>query len=118
MRKKTIKFVADTMFWYLLYFLPVLAFLLYIWNDSSTVLSFDSFLTTIGLDVFVDNVIIDTLVSLFGSQGVLPLFNGSTVFIIFGWYISVYLVHLAVDFLLFIPRYAHKLMNSYNSEVL
>ena len=118
MRKKTIKFVADTLFWYLLYFLPVLAFLLYIWNGTGVDLSFSTFLTTIGLDVFVDNVIIDTMVSLFGPQGVLPLFNGNTVFIIFGWYISVYLVHLTVDFLLFIPRYAHKLMNDYNAEVL
>lgn len=114
MRKKTVKTIADTAFWYLLYFLPVLAFLLYIMAMPSlgtNLVGFGDFLTALGFEFLTDNVIISTLADLFGASGIFPVFANNDVFIMFAWYVSVYLCHLCVDLLLCLPRIAHKWLN-------
>lgn len=117
MRKKTVNHVADTIFWYLIYFLPVIAFLLYMLAEPAsglgTVATFENFLTTIGFSFVTDNIVYTTLSSLFGVGGVLPLFSTSAPIFIFTWFVSVFICHLAVDFLLFIPRLAHKYMKKF-----
>ena len=75
--------------------------------------NFESFINRLGFEFATDNVIVNTLHDLFGSEGVLPLFHGREVFIIFSWYICVFLCHLAVDVLLFIPAFAHKWMKEF-----
>ena len=65
-----------------------------------------------GLGFAVDNEISSALYSIFGeNNGFMPVFSeGSFGCIVgfFSWFISVYLCHLMVDFILFIPRLAHK----------
>lgn len=121
MRKRTVKCIADTIFWYILYFLPVVVYLLYLFVEPGTgsataIISMESIFNSVGLGIVADNVIISSLSSIFGASGTLPLFSTNTPFIIFTWFISVYIVHLAVDFLLFIPRLAHKWMDTYSKE--
>lgn len=116
MRKRTISNLADTIFWYLVYLLPVIGYLFYLIAEPSSgtiLVSFESFFTNIGLGLVSDNVVVSTLKDIFGTGGVLPLFTTDTPFIIFGWFVCTFITHLAVDSLLFIPRLAHKWMNKF-----
>lgn len=117
MRKRTIGTLADTIFWYLIYFLPVLVYLLYVLAQPSTgtaIVSFSDCFSDIGLGFVSDNIVVTSLKSIFGTDGVLALFSTDAPFIIFGWFICTFIVHLAVDFLLFIPRLAHKWLNKFS----
>ena len=116
MRKRTINTFADTIFWYLIYFLPVLVYLLYLIAEpasGTSLISFSTCFDTIGLGFVSDNIVVSSLKDIFGTGGLLPLFSSDTPFIIFGWFICTYITHLAVDFLLFIPRLAHKWLNKF-----
>lgn len=113
MRKKTIKCVADTALWYVLYFLPVIAYGLFLFihpsgEGSVNPISFESFLTDVGFTLVLNNPIYTVLSELFGVNGILPFFNSNAPFIIVGWYVGMVLFHLAVDFVLFIPKLAQK----------
>ena len=110
MRQRTVNNLADTIFWYLLYFLPVLAYLLYTLAEgtSNSVISLSAFFTEIGLGIFTDNIIYTSISSIFGSSGVFPLFTNDTLICILTWFVSVFICHLLIDFILFIPRICHK----------
>lgn len=119
MRKRTVNHIADTIFWYLLYFFPVVAYLFFIMAEPSSgtaVISLTSFFNSLGISFFTDNPILTVLVDLFGSSGVLPLFTDVSALYFFAWFASVMLVHLAVDFILFIPRLAHKWLNAFTTR--
>lgn len=119
MRKRTIKTVADTIFWYALYFLPVLAYLLFMistkdgtngWMDY---IPFQQFFVNF-VDIEPFNPVGDALYYIFdASEGIIPVFNDLSVYFIFSWFVYVYLIHLMVDFILFIPRLAHNWMNKF-----
>ena len=116
MRKRTVNHLADTIFWYLLYFLPVLGYILYLIaepNTGTNLVSISDFFNNVGLGFVTDNVVINTLKSIFGTNGILPLFSTDAPFEIFGWFICTYIGHLAVDFILFIPRLCHKFMEKF-----
>lgn len=113
MRKKTIKCVADTALWYVLYFLPVIAYGLFLFihpsgEGSVNPISFETFLNDVGFTLVLNNPIYTVLSELFGVNGILPFFNSNAPFIIVGWYVGMVLFHLAVDFVLFIPKLAQK----------
>ena len=119
MRKKTVNHLADTIFWYLLYFFPVIAYLFFILSEPSSgtaVISLTSFFNSIGISFFTDNVILTCLSDLFGSTGILPLFADSAALYFFAWFASCMLIHLAVDFILFIPRLGHKWLNYFTTR--
>ena len=119
MRKRTISHLADTIFWYLLYFFPVVAYLFFILSEPSSgtaIISLSSFFNDLGITFFTDNIILSVLNDLFGATGVLPLFNDSTALYFFAWFACVMLVHLAIDFILFIPRLAHKWLNVFTTR--
>lgn len=111
MRKRTIKRLADTIFWYALYFLPVLILILMSIHNPITSLS--SVISTLGLDVLNDSVIYTTLNSVVGVGGILPLFSSPDILIFFTYYICVYILHLLVDIVIFIPKIAHKWLNTF-----
>lgn len=113
MRKKTVNHLADTIFWYLIYFLPVIAFLLYLVSGNFTDISLDTFFNSMGVAFTTDNVIITSLSSIFGVNGILPLFVSNSAFYVFSWFIISYIVHLFVDFILFIPRLCHKWLKTF-----
>ncbi len=113
MRKKSVSNLFDTIFWYLLYFLPVLLYILsFVSRFITAIPALPAFFDSVGI-VFKDNIIYTTLIGIFGDGGVFPLFGSDGPFLIFTWFVSVFLIHLAVDFLLFIPRLAHKYMDKF-----
>ena len=116
MRKRTVNHLADVIFWYLIYFLPVLCYFLYLFAEPASggnIVNLTTFFSDIGLGFATDNIVISTLTDIFGINGILPLFSTDIPFAIFGWFICTFICHLAVDFLLFIPRLCHKWMDKY-----
>lgn len=116
MRKRTFNHLFDNIFWYIIYALPLLAYLLYLFAEpasGTSIVSFSAFFDSVGIGFVSDNVIVSSLKELFGVGGIMPLFSTDTPFIIFGWFICTFIGHLAVDFLLFIPRLCHKFFDKF-----
>lgn len=103
MRGRNIKYFFDTFMWYLLYLLPLFLLVFAVFR-TGTIPSLSSVFTDLGVTIFNDNVILTCLTDIFGASGVFPLFNSDGVLVYATYFICVYLVHLAVDFLIFIPR--------------
>lgn len=117
MRKKTMSNLADHVFWLLVALLPlvlyVVQFFAYELTTVTTFTPFDSFMQTFG--VSTSSVVYTSLVDLFGVDGILPLFSGSNSapILFLSYFVAVEVIHLAVDFLLFIPRLCHKYMEKF-----
>lgn len=114
MRKKTISHLLDSVMWYLIYILPLIAFGILLVNNSAVTLS--SAMTSVGLGILTDNVVFTALSGIFGAGGVLPLFASADILLYFSYFVCVWICHLAVDVLLFLVRYAHKLMSSFGGD--
>lgn len=114
MRQRTIKNIADRLFWLVVALLPVLiylgTFLSYRFASvSETLPSFAEFMANFG--VSQTSIVFTSMSDLFGADGILPLFaNNNAILLYMAYFVSVEIVHLAVDFLVFIPRLAHKWM--------
>lgn len=111
MRKRTISHLCDSIFWYLIYALPFLAYGIQLINGEK-IISLSTFLTQADL-ITSENLVFSALNGIFGTGGILPLFNNSALLFVCSWFVSVFLVHIAVDFLLFIPRFAHNAFESF-----
>lgn len=74
-----------------------------------------AFMTGNGFNILSSGLIYSCLDELFGSAGILPLFSvgDNGVMLYMTYFVSCMLLHLAVDFLLFIPRIAHKFMDKF-----
>lgn len=108
MRKRNITCLFDNIFWYLIYSLPLWVYLISFAVPSvSRVLP--DILSTFGLGSS-GSITYTTLADIFGAAGVLPLFDNSLTIQLFSWFINCMIIHIAVDFLLFIPRLCHKFM--------
>ena len=105
MRKRTIKCLCDNIFWHLVYLLPLIL-VVGVTFETGVFTSISIAMNTLGLDIFTSNPIYITLVDLFGSTGVVPLFTGTAILEYLSYFVSVFLLHMAIDFLLFIPRLA------------
>lgn len=114
MRKRTIKYFCDSIMWYIIYLLPIFAYMLICFNDHNASLS--GVMSSLGVDILSDNVIYTSLSSLFGVSGVLPLFGSPDLLMYMSYFVSVWLVHVAVDVLLFIVRWFHELMDNFVSH--
>lgn len=111
MRKKSISHFFDIFMWYAIYMLPLIIFVICYCVGHFTTLA-DCFVLG-GLDIFADNFIFSALNDLFGVAGVMPLFAGVDILHYATYFISIFLLHLAVDVLLFIPRFAHKCVDCF-----
>lgn len=114
MRKKTLSCLFDNIFWYVVYLLPLLCFVIGIAQGGITG-SFASVSQTLGFGIFENSPVYTALQQLFGSTGVVPLFASSDLLLLASYFISMWLVHLAVDVLLFIIRLAHHWLDSFTS---
>lgn len=106
---KKISHVLDNFMWYIIYTLPILLWLVQsrvaIGVDISTIMSTFS---------IADNFIMSSLQGIFGTEGVFPLFdNSSFIFAYMTYFISVMIIHLAVDVLLFIVRWSHDMIDGF-----
>lgn len=114
MRKRTINHLFDTIFWYIIYLLPII-FLIFAWSKGNT----DINLATIfmeagyGFDIAMDNSLLLPLYFIFSQAGPIPLFNDLGIPLYLGYFISCWIVHLFVDVLLFIVRWAHSMMDGF-----
>ena len=103
MRTKTIEVIIDRAFWALVLCLPVIAYLiLCIHFDTHSFMDiFNQF------SINDSNIIYSALKDIFGSGGILEFFdttNINPILIYMSYFISIELVHIIVDTLLFIPR--------------
>lgn len=110
MREKTQKNLFDNVMWYALYLLPLLVWVL-VSFQSGQITTLSSAMSIMGLEIFADNQILTSLTQIFATTGILPLFVTSDIILYMSYFISVFLIHLFVDFILFIPRLAHKWLN-------
>lgn len=116
MRKKTISFLFDNVLWYFIYFFPLVIIAISSIHSSVTI-DIYNFFTVNGYNLLTDSVIYQSLLDLFGESGYLPLFTANSGMLMFCcWFITANIVHLAVDFLLFIPRLAHKWMDDFTKR--
>ena len=121
MRKRTIANLVDSFFWLLVAILPIVLYLITCFsykltNATDSVVAFLPFMKSLGL---VDSgLIYKSLSDLFGTAGILPLFSAenNAILVFLSYFVSVEIVHLAVDFLLFIPRLGHKYMNTFTQN--
>lgn len=114
MRKRNCSFFFDTFIWWLASGLPLLMYLFgFIFGNSPIASVSDFFDTT--LLASSDGIIFSTLSGVFGSNGIMPLFSSDLPLQFFSWFVSVHIIHLAVDFLLFIPRLCHEWIQSFTS---
>lgn len=114
MRKRTINNIADKLFWLVVALLPLvlyaLQFFAYELNAITDFQSFYDYMTNFG--IIGDSVVVSALTDIFGVGGVLPMFSANSAPLLFlAWFVQVEIVHLAVDFLVFIPRLSHKFMD-------
>lgn len=124
MRKKTVTHSIKTIFWYIIYMLPILSVLV-AWFSSGDFFvnaGWDSFSSYFEYEIanYIDfrNPIYTTLYDIISEDGFIPIFKqGNSGFVpiigFMAWFVGTYLMHLLVDFILFIPRLCHKFMNKF-----
>lgn len=115
MRARNIKLFFDTFMWYLLYLLPIIVLIFAVFRTGSAV-SMSSVFNDLGLSIYTDNVILSNLEDIFGIGGVFPLLDSNGILIYATYFVSVFLIHLAVDFLIFIPRLVENLMDKFTKN--
>lgn len=115
MRKRTISHFFDDFLWYSLYLLPVVLLLLHAFR-LGTFPGLYEVITDAGLLVNFSSPIYTCLEQLFITGDVFPLFQSPDIIVYCSYFISVFLLHLAVDVLLFIPRFAHKCMSCFGGK--
>lgn len=121
MRKRTIANLVDSVFWFLVAILPLALYLITclsykLQSSTDTLTAFLPFMKNLGL--MDSGIIYNSLSDLFGTGGILPLFSAenNAILVFLSYFVSVEIVHLAVDFLLFIPRLGHKYMNTFTQN--
>ena len=121
MRKRTIANIVDSAFWFLVAILPLALYLITclsykLQSSTDTLTAFLPFMKNLGL--MDSGLIYKSLSDLFGTGGILPLFSAenNAILVFLSYFVSVEIVHLAVDFLLFIPRIGHKYMNTFTQN--
>ncbi len=105
MRKRNVSYLIDKLFWSLVLILPLLIWLIVI-ARTGQLSSLVDVMTDTHLLPLMNNSIFTTLSDVFGSNGVVPLIQNADILLYFSYFIIVTLIHLCVDFLLFIPRIA------------
>ena len=121
MRKRTIANLVDSAFWFFVSILPLALYMITclsykLQSSTDNLTGFLPFMKNLGL--MDSGIIYNSLVDLFGTTGILPLFSAdnNAILLFLSYFVSVEIVHLAVDFLLFIPRLAHKYMNTFTQN--
>lgn len=108
MRKKSISYFFDILFWSSVYALPLIVLIISAYNKD--IVSFSSVLSSIGVDC-TNNIVYTTLVDVFGTGGVFPMFANNSIFEFATYFILANILHLIVDVLVFIPRLVHDFLS-------
>lgn len=118
MRKRTILNLADNVFWLIVALLPLILYLVqFCAYDLTSVTTFDSFASFMsGFGINTDSIVYTSMSDLFGTSGILPMFDSTSAsapLMYLSYFVMVQIVHLAVDFLVFIPKLCHKWMDKF-----
>lgn len=110
MTKNNVLLIVDKIFWSLVYFLPLLAFVIMLWHDPTNT-SIAGVFSSIGLNIVNDNTILTALINIFGSDGIFPLFTSNDFLVYLTYIACVVILHFVLDVLLFLVRWAHGLLD-------
>lgn len=115
MRKRTMSALADHLYWLIVAVLPLVLYLIQflayeLTSVSESLPSFLSFMQ--GFGISSESIVYSALADLFGAEGILPMFTAGSnaVLLYLSYFVMVQIIHLAIDFLVFIPRLSHKWM--------
>lgn len=105
----------DKIFWFIISFLPVFSWLFYLCgfvhlntDPSTSIIRFSNWLQSNFLIVNLDsNPFFSVLSRVFGSGGAFPLLDPNALSL-FVWFLTIEVVHVCFDVIVFIPRLAHK----------
>ena len=105
----------DKIFWLIISLLPVLSWFIYLYgyvhfvtNPSTSVVYFFNWLQSNFLITdFSSNPFYSVLFQIFGPGGVFPLLDAN-VLSLFVWFLTIEVIHVCFDVIVFIPRLAHK----------
>lgn len=111
MRKKTQNNFFDNVLWHLIYLLPIFCMLLVTFKAGAFTTLLNS-VSACGLGILADNPIYSVLSQIFGENGIMPLFLNSDILIYLSYLVSVFIVRILIDFILFIPKLCKKWLNS------
>lgn len=112
MRKRSISYLIDAGFWLIVSLLPVLFYMIQplayeLTSASDTLPTFAQTMATFGINN--TNYLYVAIMDIFGDQGLMPFFSSDSVVVLYlSYFILIQLLHVFVDFVLFIPRLAHK----------
>lgn len=108
--KNRFSYKLDKIFWWIVTLFPLFAYLGFsLFYPKDTPISFCQFFITLGIDSWDANPVYKVFNSLFGSNGIFPIFNTTPCFItFFTWCVTVEIIHIIFDVIVFIPRLAHK----------
>lgn len=124
MKKKTVLILVDRIFWAIILLLPILYWLISpvgysigggtalsgLSGSTISMVGLGDVLGTFGIDT--NNFIYGVFNDLFGVNGVVPFFIvDSSLLLYFVYIVIVEILHLMIDFLIFIPRLSHKWLN-------
>lgn len=113
MRKRNIAYLFDNLMWFIIYLLPIFAYLFALKVDSS--LDFASFLTSNFMSFNLGNSLFANFSDIFHLSYFFDMLDyGSTGFECYIFYFIVAnFMHLVVDILLFLPRVCHNLISRF-----
>lgn len=109
MRTKTLEHNLDRIFWFIVLLLPLVAYLII---NRWQLITFGELLQQ--YNILTTNVVYDVLSNIFGSTGELPFFDTSStnsVLIYMSYMVTIELLHIVVDVILFLPRIAVTLLD-------
>lgn len=116
MRKRTINCFFDTLFWFIVSVLPLVAFVILLFFNGASGVDLSTVINNIGFGLNDSNVVYVAINGICGVDGVLPLFASSDIILYLSYFVIVSILHVFVDVLLFIPRFAHKLMEGFTND--
>lgn len=98
--------------WYLILALPILAYLFAMLSGINT--TFSDVCSQFALPVN-DSIVGSTLVDIFGANGILPLVTANFM-AYFNYFVGVELIHIAIDILLFLPKFCQRAFERLDKE--
>lgn len=98
--------------WYVIYALPLLAYLFALWGGVSV--AFNEIVSQFALP-FMDSVIGQSIQGLLGTNGTLPLLN-DTVLNYCNYFVGCQLLHIVLDVILFLPNVLQKMFEKLDKE--
>lgn len=98
----------DSLFWFIIAILPIITYFLFNLNPNANSIDFINFLDSFSFG-FVEDILNNIFIDSYSLPGILTK--------CLSWFVSVEIIHVFVDFIVFIPRFAHRVLGRfYNND--